>query len=245
MVDGDVSPNSSSRFHLSQFVNIHLSITFSILFVLVIAFVSDGLSTVPDKASVLSSNTSFSHEFHEHGDQIIKNCFRAFPLAMGCGSSFSVGREIVELCLDRIRELADSCTGLQGFLVFNAVGGGTGSGLGSLLLERLSVDYGKKSKLGFTIYPSPQPGSHSEILSQKMREAASLMLIRRLNSDDIEVQKYSLSLATTECLQWLMVAVYIVMVKIITLFDSTFSFYIICTFSFASSIHFLLQNYDY
>merc|ERR1711964_286154 len=33
---------------------------------------------------------------------------------------------------------------------------GTGSGLGSLLLERLSVDYGKKSKLGFTVYPSPQ-----------------------------------------------------------------------------------------
>ncbi|KAJ8437149.1 hypothetical protein Cgig2_016892 [Carnegiea gigantea] len=55
-----------------------------------------------------------------------------------------------------VRKLADSCTGLQGFLVFNAVGGGTGSGLGSLLLERLSVDYGKKSKLGFTIYPSPQ-----------------------------------------------------------------------------------------
>jgi len=57
---------------------------------------------------------------------------------------------------DRIRKLADSCTGLQGFLAFHAVGGGTGSGLGALLLERLSVDYGKKSKLGFTIYPSPQ-----------------------------------------------------------------------------------------
>lgn len=36
------------------------------------------------------------------------------------------------------------------------MGGGTGSGLGSLLLERLSVDYGKKSKLGFNVYPSPQ-----------------------------------------------------------------------------------------
>jgi hypothetical protein len=67
-----------------------------------------------------------------------------------------VGKEIVDLALDRIRKLADNCTGLQGFLVFNAVGGGTGSGLGSLLLERLSVDYGKKSKLGFTVYPSPQ-----------------------------------------------------------------------------------------
>ena len=69
---------------------------------------------------------------------------------------YTIGKEIVDLCLDRIRKLADNCTGLQGFLVFNAVGGGTGSGLGSLLLERLSVDYGKKSKLGFTIYPSPQ-----------------------------------------------------------------------------------------
>jgi len=58
--------------------------------------------------------------------------------------------------LDRVRKLADNCSGLQGFLFFNSVGGGTGSGLGSLLLERLSVDYGKKSKLGFTVYPSPQ-----------------------------------------------------------------------------------------
>ena len=59
---------------------------------------------------------------------------------------------------DRWTDGSNVCmhAGLQGFLVFNAVGGGTGSGLGSLLLERLSVDYGKKSKLGFTVYPSPQ-----------------------------------------------------------------------------------------
>jgi len=69
---------------------------------------------------------------------------------------YTVGKEIVDLCLDRIRKLADQCTGLQGFLVFHSVGGGTGSGFGSLLLERLSVDYGKKSKLDFCIYPSPQ-----------------------------------------------------------------------------------------
>jgi tubulin alpha len=69
---------------------------------------------------------------------------------------YTIGKEIVDLVLDRIRKLADNCTGLHGFLVFNAVGGGTGSGLDALLLERLSVDYGRKSKLGFTIYPSPQ-----------------------------------------------------------------------------------------
>eukprot|EP00484_Ammonia_sp_Unknown_P001071 CAMPEP_0197022864 /NCGR_PEP_ID=MMETSP1384-20130603/3662_1 /TAXON_ID=29189 /ORGANISM="Ammonia sp." /LENGTH=458 /DNA_ID=CAMNT_0042450975 /DNA_START=147 /DNA_END=1523 /DNA_ORIENTATION=+ len=69
---------------------------------------------------------------------------------------YTIGKEIVDLCLDRIRKLSDNCSGLQGFLFFNSVGGGTGSGLGSLLLERLSVDYGKKSKLGFTVFPSPQ-----------------------------------------------------------------------------------------
>ena len=70
--------------------------------------------------------------------------------------SLSFAQEIVDLVLDRIRKLADNCTGLQGFLVFHATGGGTGSGLGSLLLERLSVDYGRKSKLSFAVSPSPQ-----------------------------------------------------------------------------------------
>jgi len=69
---------------------------------------------------------------------------------------YTVGKEIVDIVLDRIRKLADQCKGLQGFILFHAVGGGTGSGLGALLLERLSVDYGKKSKLAFTVYPSPQ-----------------------------------------------------------------------------------------
>ena len=45
---------------------------------------------------------------------------------------------------------------LKGFLCYHATGGGTGSGLGSLLLERLSVDYGRKSKLSFAVSPAPQ-----------------------------------------------------------------------------------------
>ena len=69
---------------------------------------------------------------------------------------YTVGKEIVDLVLDRIRKLADNCTGLQGFLIFHSFGGGTGSGFTSLLMERLSVDYGKRSKLEFSIYPAPQ-----------------------------------------------------------------------------------------
>merc|ERR1739847_55775 len=52
---------------------------------------------------------------------------------------YTIGKEIVDLVLDRIRKLADNCTGL-----------------GCLMLERLSVDYGKKSKLSFTVWACPQ-----------------------------------------------------------------------------------------
>jgi len=69
---------------------------------------------------------------------------------------YTCGKEIVDLVTDRIRKLADNCSGLQGFLIFRSFGGGTGSGFTSLLMERLAVDYGKKSKLEFSVYPAPQ-----------------------------------------------------------------------------------------
>lgn len=69
---------------------------------------------------------------------------------------YTVGKEIIDTVLDRVRRTADNCSGLQGFLIFHSFGGGTGSGFTSLLMERLSVDYGKKSKLEFSIYPAPQ-----------------------------------------------------------------------------------------
>jgi len=69
---------------------------------------------------------------------------------------YTIGKEIIDNVLDRIRKLSDNCSGLQGFLVFHSFGGGTGSGFTSLLMERLSVDYGKKAKLEFAVYPAPQ-----------------------------------------------------------------------------------------
>ena len=36
---------------------------------------------------------------------------------------YTIGKEIVDLVLDKIRKLADQCTGLQGFLIFHSFGG--------------------------------------------------------------------------------------------------------------------------
>ncbi|KAJ6709651.1 TUBULIN ALPHA CHAIN [Salix koriyanagi] len=103
---------------------------------------------------------------------------------------YTIGKEIVDLCLDRIRKLADNCTGLQGFLVFNAVGGGTGSGLGSLLLERLSVDYGKKIKARRSLdIERPTYTNLNRLVSQVISSlTASLRFDGALNVDVTEFQ---------------------------------------------------------
>ncbi|ULU00274.1 hypothetical protein L5515_003903 [Caenorhabditis briggsae] len=69
---------------------------------------------------------------------------------------YTVGKEIIDTTMDRIRRLANNCDGLQGFFVFHSFGGGTGSGFTSMMMEKLSAEYGKKSKLEFSIYPAPQ-----------------------------------------------------------------------------------------
>jgi tubulin alpha len=44
---------------------------------------------------------------------------------------------------------------MHSFLIFHSFGEGTGGSFGSLLLEYLSVYYGKKSKLESVVYPRP------------------------------------------------------------------------------------------
>ena len=43
---------------------------------------------------------------------------------------------------------------MQGFIFNYSLGGGTGSGLGSMLLEKVNLDYAKKTKLDFILFPA-------------------------------------------------------------------------------------------
>ncbi|KAG0228908.1 Tubulin alpha-3C/D chain [Actinomortierella wolfii] len=69
---------------------------------------------------------------------------------------YTIGKELVDSVAEKVRRLADNCSGLQGFILFHSFGGGTGAGFGALLLERLALDYGKKTKLEVAVYPAPQ-----------------------------------------------------------------------------------------
>ncbi|XP_073839146.1 alpha-Tubulin at 67C [Musca autumnalis] len=69
---------------------------------------------------------------------------------------YSIGKEVIDNVTTRIQKIAEQCDGLQGFLIFHSLGGGTGSGFTSLLMERLSMEFSKKCKLDFAVYPSPK-----------------------------------------------------------------------------------------
>jgi tubulin alpha len=81
-----------------------------------------------------------------------------------CADNFArghntIGYEVIELAENYLRRIVERCSSLQGFFLFHATGGGTGSGLGALLLERMSVDYGDKIKFTFTVNSSRQIGN--------------------------------------------------------------------------------------
>lgn len=107
------------------------------------------------------------HYFYLWTDTIKNNYKDLFhPEQLICGKEdaannfargrYSVGMDILETVTDKIRKVADSCAGLNGFLLFHSFGGGTGSGFTSLLIDELTQSYPKKSKLEFAVYPAPQ-----------------------------------------------------------------------------------------
>jgi tubulin alpha len=64
-----------------------------------------------------------------------------------------VGKQLIDKTVDRIRKMTNSCENLQGFIMINAYGGGTGSGFGNLVAERLHEEYAKKTKMQCAILP--------------------------------------------------------------------------------------------
>ncbi|WKX97512.1 hypothetical protein Q1695_013290 [Nippostrongylus brasiliensis] len=68
---------------------------------------------------------------------------------------YTTGRESLNKVRDNIRKMAENCSSLQGFMVFHSMGGGTGSGYESLLMEHLCSEFDGNNKFEFSIYPAP------------------------------------------------------------------------------------------
>lgn len=58
--------------------------------------------------------------------------------------------------LDNIRQQTENTDSLQGFQLLHSLGGGTGSGLGALLLSKIREEYPDRMMATFSIIPSPK-----------------------------------------------------------------------------------------
>ncbi len=66
------------------------------------------------------------------------------------------GAELIDSVLDVVRKESESCDCLQGFQITHSLGGGTGSGMGTLLISKIREEYPDRMMCTFSVFPSPK-----------------------------------------------------------------------------------------
>jgi len=69
---------------------------------------------------------------------------------------YTEGAELIDAVLDVVRKEAEGCDCLQGFQVTHSLGGGTGSGMGTLLISKVREEYPDRMMCTFSVFPSPK-----------------------------------------------------------------------------------------
>ncbi|PPD81009.1 hypothetical protein GOBAR_DD22058 [Gossypium barbadense] len=69
---------------------------------------------------------------------------------------YTEGAELIDSVLDVVRKEAENCDCLQGFQMCHSLGGGTGSGMGTLLISKIREEYPDRMMLTFSVFPSPK-----------------------------------------------------------------------------------------
>ncbi|KAF4316778.1 hypothetical protein BBO99_00008462 [Phytophthora kernoviae] len=69
---------------------------------------------------------------------------------------YTEGAELIDSVLDVVRKEAESCDCLQGFQITHSLGGGTGSGMGTLLISKIREEYPDRIMCTYSVCPSPK-----------------------------------------------------------------------------------------
>eukprot|EP01027_Heterolobosea_sp_BB2_P025261 GEZU01038762.1.p1 GENE.GEZU01038762.1~~GEZU01038762.1.p1 ORF type:complete len:377 (-),score=148.12 GEZU01038762.1:356-1486(-) len=69
---------------------------------------------------------------------------------------YTEGAELIDNVLDVVRKEAEGCDCLQGFQIAHSLGGGTGSGMGTLLISKIREEYPDRMMCTFSVFPSPK-----------------------------------------------------------------------------------------
>ncbi|KAJ1414689.1 Tubulin/FtsZ, GTPase domain [Sesbania bispinosa] len=99
-------------------------------------------------------------------------------------SGYHQGKNVEEDIMDMIDREADGSDSLEGFVLCHSIAGGTGSGMGSYLLETLNDRYSKKLVQTYSVFPNQM--ETSDVVVQPYN---SLLTLKRLtlNADCVVV----------------------------------------------------------
>merc|ERR1712224_719671 len=75
---------------------------------------------------------------------------------MGAKGHYTEGAELIDSVLDVVRKEAEGCDCLQGFQLCHSLGGGTGAGMGTLLISKVREEYPDRIMETFSVIPSPK-----------------------------------------------------------------------------------------
>jgi len=106
---------------------------------------------------------------------------------MGAGNNwaagYAAGERVQEEVFDMIDREADGSDSLEGFMLLHSIAGGTGSGLGSFMLERMNDRFPKKIIQTYSVFPDTAIGD------VVVNPYNSLLAMRRLtqNADSVVV----------------------------------------------------------
>jgi tubulin beta len=96
---------------------------------------------------------------------------------------YTEGAELIDEVMDATRKEAENCDQLQGFQVCQSIGGGTGSGMGTLLVSKVREEYPDRIMSTYSIFPSPKV---SDVVVEPYN---ALLSIHQLieNADEVSV----------------------------------------------------------
>lgn len=92
-------------------------------------------------------------------------------------SGYSQGEKLQEEIFDIIDREADGSDSLEGFVLCHSIAGGTGSGMGSYIMERLSDRFPKKLIQTYSVFPN-----QDEISDVVVQPYNSMLTLKRLTS---------------------------------------------------------------
>ena len=69
---------------------------------------------------------------------------------------YTEGAELVDQVIDVVRREAEACDCLQGFQITHSLGGGTGAGMGTLLISKIREEFPDRMMATFSVVPSPK-----------------------------------------------------------------------------------------